>query len=350
MAPEWQDGTGKKWGESILHIGCVCHPIETNQKNFELAEGETVIAMSMKNKPTPDSGSPSPSPTDDDDTSGESGVGENVLGDEEVEGEELSGGNVVEVISLLQQAVGIVLPASTTPKNFLERLEIALTQFQACSESDDDTVDDVTVPPEGATEKQAPFIMSFSPEQLSAFATAKVTNPATGKPWTLPELQEAAKVEAPAKFDESVIMSHPTVKGLVSTTEALLAATTEQAKAAYKARLDRLIQGGMSKEYVEGTLAPMVDSIVMSFENGKPKPQALDAILPALEAAIPQRTFAATPAAYSEFLAMSHGLPQGARTIGGLPFPEGNASGTTEPSQDEVNAKLKAWKERGLLG
>lgn len=354
VAPKWKDGTDRVWDESIMHIGCVCHPIETNQRNFELVGGEAVIAMSMKNKPTAGSGK-SPSPPETADPSGnEPAVGSDLEtgdGDADDIGAELEGSDCSAVITLLQSAVGIVLPPSTNPKNFLERLEIALTQFQACSESDDQMVDDVTVPPEGATEKQAPFIMSFSPEQLSAFATAKVSNPATGKPWTLPELQEAAKVEAPARIDDAVIMAHPTVKSLVSTTEALLSATTEQAKSAYRARVARLESVGFNKEYLSGTLTPMIDGLVMSFENGKPKPQALDTILVGLEASIPAKTFGTAAPAYSDFLAMSHGVPAGATTVGGLPHPLTDGSGGNgTPSQEDVAARIKAWKTQGFLG
>jgi hypothetical protein len=335
VSPGWKDGSGETWDESILHIGCVCSPIERGQRNFELAENDLYVCMSMQEQQeTPEQESAEHSP------------------EKTTEQQGLFSGNLASILGLLKSAVNIALPTSTTVENFLDRLETALAQYQACNEDGEQAGTDVTVPPEGAVEKQAPFIMSFSNEQLAAIVAAGVQNPATGKPWSLPEIQEAARVEP--KVDGSVIMAHPEVKAMADSTMALLTAFTDQAKANYRSRIDALkASGGVSPEYATGTLLPMVDSLTMSFENGKPKQQNIDIALSALEANNAGRLFgvqnSGPQAAYANFIAMSQGVPAAASTVD-IPGSLLNRPGTeVQESPEQVAERIKGWKSRGIL-
>ena len=343
VAPSWQDGIGRIWDEPIMHIGCVVHPIEPGQPNFEPVGNEMVIAMSFQTEDDPNAEVP---PEGD---------------EEEEEPDPLIGGglpaesssNMQNVIGLLS-AVGIVLPPTTTPENFLPYLEIALGQYQACCGEGEETDGTITNPPEGASEKQAPFIMAFSNDQLAAIAAANVVNPATKKPFTLAELQETAKVAIDhSALTAEVVMAHPTVQNLVKTVDSVTNAITETARNNYRGRTARLVAAkAITQEFADASLKPLIDSVVMSFANGKPVETTVDILLKGFESGVKNIPFSANSPGFDAFLAMSHGglnpdgTPAGSSVADQLPHPLTD-SGAGEMTPEQVQAKLKSWKELG---
>ena len=247
-APSWTDGRGRKWEDAIMHVGCVTYPIEPGQDNFELVEGEQVICMSFQEKPKkkPEEAPGGGTETDpagetevlDPESGTVSGDPEDVdKGLAEPESVPVGGGEIGNVIGMLESA-GIVLPSSTTPNNFLAYLEIALGQFLACNEGEEEEMDGTyNTPPEGAKEKNAPVIMSFSDPQIKAILASKAVNPDTNKPFTEDELRGAV---AP-KIDDNVIMSHPLVTKLANTVDSVTSVLNEQARSGYRQRAGRLV-------------------------------------------------------------------------------------------------------------
>lgn len=362
--PTWTDGRGRTWEEPILHIGCVVNPIEPGQENFRPVGNELAVCMSFQKKDKPnDPGDDTMEEEESKDPAGDTGdplidpvAADAAMAEEQpdplAEGSNPpplppgSEGPLGNIVALLDRQ-GIRLPGTTTPENFLSFLEVALLQ---CEDHDGNTsvTGTVTKPPEGAKQKQAPFIMSFSNNQLEAIANAKVVNPATGKPFSLTELQEASKVTEPKAIDDSVIMSHPTVQGLVATTEAVVGVLTKTAKDNYQRRADRLVGTVITQEYADKTLKPMIDAVVMSFENGQPKQTQVDVLLTGFESSPAAKAINAP--GFDTFIAMSHQggqLPPGSVPYGNLPHPL--TEGSKVMTAEEAKAKIAEMRKNGIF-
>jgi hypothetical protein len=314
IAPSFTDPKTKKtWNEVPLHIACVLHPIESNQGNFVPIEEGMAIAMSFKSDAMGGEKKPEKKPVEKpgekplagkpkEDYSESVDDPNKVLGSGDTEAKPSGNDKLGEVIRLLREAAEVALPEDTTPDNLIERLLIALTQKSVEDEDEDEGT--ITQPPEGAQQRNAPFIMALSPTQIAAIVASKPVNPETGKPFTNDELVGLAS----QPVDVEVVMSHPKVKQIVDTSNQMAAALKNQAQAGYRNRIDALVKRGqVGKEQAEKSLLPMVDSLVMSFSpEGKPVEQPLDTVLKLLESAAP-----ATPVSgvnpYAEALAMSHG-------------------------------------------
>jgi hypothetical protein len=338
----WKDGSGKEWEEPILHIAAVTHPIQPGQDNFQPLVEDIAIAMSFKQPegksklPKGKAALPVSGETDDVDPTTPSNP-DKVLGSESPDVTSM-GGSVGDIIQLLRDVAKIGLPEDTNEHNFLERLRIALTQKSISEEEDDES--SVYQPPEGAALRNAPFVMAFSQQQIDAIVTAKVNNPVTGKPFSAGDLQSAATVDA------EVVMSHPKFVELTKSTNSLLNTINEQAKSAYKSRIDALVKTGRAgKAYADSNLIPMVDVLTMSFGNdGKPVAQPLDIVLSTLEALQP----IAQPA-YDPVIAMSHSaFPAGATTHDTLPFPR-HGDDETPLSADAMAAVFGRLQAAGVL-
>lgn len=342
VAPKWKDGRGNEWEHAPLHIACCLHGIEPGQDNFiHLEEGALTLSMSFQKPDADPDEKPEPSGEPSDESDSE---------DDDPDGPTAVVGDLGVVIGLLAEA-GIIVPESSTSENFVSFLEVALKQFLASAEEEDDD-DKLYQPPEGAQEKQAPFVMSFTPAQMDAIVKSGTVNPTTGKPFTLAELQEGSKPAAPA-ITEELLMSHPTVKGLLATTQALSNGMLDKAKSDYRARLNLLTKlGVVDQEYVDKTMIPMVEGLTMSFADGKPVPQPLDVILGALESKSKTAAFRAdAPGSspdYAAFLAMSHGsyLPEGATMLSNLPHATG---APTVTSEEDAKTILERFKKQGLI-
>ncbi len=341
----WKDGTGRDWEEPILHIAAVTHPIQPGQDNFQPLVEDIAIAMSFKQPDEKPAKSKAPKgkaalpvsgESDDVDPTAPSNP-DKVLGSETPDVTSM-GGSVGDVLQMLREVAKIGLPEDTNEQNFLERLRIALTQ-KSISEEEDDAEGSVYQPPEGAALRNAPFVMAFNQQQIDAIVTAKVNNPATGKPFSAGDLQSAATVDA------EVVMSHPKFVELTKSTNTLLNTITEQAKTAYKSRIETLVKTGRAgKTYAESTLAPMVDTLTMSFgQDGKPIAQPLDIVLNTLESIQP-----IVQPNYDPTLAMSHGYPPGAVTHDSLPYSQ-YSDGDNPLSSEAMTAVFNRLQAAGVL-
>ena len=342
-----KDGKGRDWEEPILHIAAVTHPIQPGQDNFQPLAEDFAIAMAFKApdqekakaKPKAKSASLPVPPGESDGVDATTPTNpDKVLGSEKPDVTSM-GGSMSDILTMLKDVAKIALPEDTNEQNFVERLRIALTQ-KSVSEEDEEDEGTVFQPPEGAALRNAPFVMAFSQQQIDAIVQAKVTNPATGKPFSANELQSASVVDA------EVVMSHPKFAELTNSMNTILNTITEQAKSAYKGRIENLVKTGRAgKNYADSTLNPMVDSLTMSFgPEGKPVAQPIDIVLNSLEALQPL----AQPA-YDPLLAMSHGFPAGASVHGSLPHMEQQTE-DAPLSNEQQAAVFSRLQAAGILG
>lgn len=351
IAPSFTDPKSKKtWNEAPLHIACVLHPIESGQSDFVPLEEGMAIAMSFKSdsmgKPKPKAeGKPQEKPVGESDESTDNVDDPNkVLGSGEPDAKPTGNDKLGEVLRMLRDAAEVALPDDTTPDNLIERLLIALTQKSVEDEDEDEGT--ITQPPEGAQQRNAPFIMSLSQSQIAAIVASKAVNPDTGKPFTPDELN----LQASQPVDVEVVMSHPKVKQIVDTSNQMAAALKSQAQVGYRNRIGTLIQRGqVGKEQAEKSLLPMVDALVMSFTpEGQPIEQPLDTVLKLLESAAPVAPTDSGVNQYAAALAMSHGSPPPGANVHSNPF-ETSPSNEGVLSADTRKAVFERLRSSGTI-
>jgi len=248
-------------------------------------------------------------------------------------------------MQLLADSVNIVLPGDTNDQNFMERLVIALTQYAACNEDEDDE-GSITQPPEGANQKAAPFIMSFTQKQQAALL--KTVNPETGKNFTADELSALSAPAAPAApaITEEILMSHPTVQKLVGGMSGLQSAYNQQARENYAKRIEALKKRGAKAEFVTA-LETLNTNLTMSFVDGKPVRQEIDYKLEAAEAMA--SPFTAPSADFQAGFAMSHGSDTVVLTADQMPYSIHGGATDAPASAESANASYARLKAAGLL-
>lgn len=332
VVPKWTDGKGRTWDEAPLHIACVTHGIEPGQSNFVPVSEGLSLAMSFYQ--------------DEEGLDAEEPDGDEELGLEE-DPLQASGDYTAQAMQLLADSVNIVLPGDTNELNFMERLVIALTQYAACNEDEEDE-GSITQPPEGANQKAAPFIMSFTDKQRTALL--KTVNPETGKNFTADELSALSPVApaAPAvpEISEAVLMSHPVVQKLVGGMAGLQDAYNGQAKANYAKRIEALKKRGAKAEFIT-QLETLNQGLTMSFANGQPVKQEIDYKLEAAEAmAAP---FAAAAPDFSAGFAMSHGTDTVVLGADQMPYSIHGQASDAPANTDSVEASFKRLQASGLF-
>ncbi len=226
LLPGFKDGKGRTWGDfAVAHIALPVDPIEPDQTNFiPLPDSEVedyeVIAMSRKMT-----------------------------------------GNVSQVLTLLSDR-GIDLPADTTNENFLDRLLVALMQNQKGTSS-------LNQKPSNGKVESYPIMMSLTKKQVEAILAANLQNPETGNSFTAEDLKDVpSDVEQYKKAAEMMSVQLNSVY-----------------QDRYNDRIKALVASNrISQAFADANLIPLVNSVQMSFENGKPKQNALDITLQALEA------------------------------------------------------------------
>ena len=248
VRPDFEDGSGNKWQDSLMHIALVTHPIENGQGNFTPVGDESGLAISMSHLTEPlEMASPEKA---------EEQVSSNPVG---VSPDRENSQNGVPALLEALRAVMIDLPEDTNDTNFMERLLVALRQKKASEHPEDKSV---SKPPEGAKEQPAPVAMS----------------------------QENAKeIEASSddKQLEEVVMSHPKFQAAQKTVNFLMGHIGNQHKEQLASRRDSLIaEGKITEEYAAQHLNPSIDGFQMSFgEDGSVSECAAAQIMDALEAA-----------------------------------------------------------------
>lgn len=240
VRPEFNDGSGNKWDDSLMHIALVTHPIENGQGNFEAVEEmEQGIALAMSQLTEPLSMS-------------------NL---DEVR----PGGSVAPQKNGLQEmleslrAVMIDLPDDTNDVNFMERLLVALRQKKASENPEEDSI---TNPPEGAKEQPAPVAMSQ-------------------------EKETDVKEVLPQETTAEEVLAHPSYQAATKTIAFLMSHLNGQEKAKLQERRDTLLASGkVSEDYASKHLDPAISDFKMSFgEDGSVEVCNAATIMDALEAA-----------------------------------------------------------------
>ena len=248
VRPDFKDGSGNQWKDSLMHIALVTHPIENGQGNFEkLNTGAGAgIALSMSHLTEPLSMS---SPE-----AAEQQINDNDLNPQKMH-EDRNGG--VQALLEALRAVFIDLPEDTNEVNFTERLLVALRQKKMSEHPDDKSV---TKPPEGAKEQPAPVAMSQENE------TQVDSNPSED------QLEE-------------VVMSHPKFKAASKTIGFLMNHISGEQKDKLIARRDGLIKSGqVTNDYAVKHLNPSIEGFQMSFgDDGAVSDCAASTIMDALE-------------------------------------------------------------------
>tara|TARA_Y100000401_G_scaffold30623_1_gene22367 strand:+ start:8290 stop:9546 length:1257 start_codon:yes stop_codon:yes gene_type:complete len=293
VRPEFSDGSGNSWDDSLMHIALVTHPIENGQGNFEPVtnEEEAGIALAMSQLTEPLSMS-------------------SIDNDHQVGSVKTKSG-IQEMLEALR-AVMIDLPDDTHEVNFMERLLVALRQKKASENPEDSSISN---PPEGAKEQPAPVAMSQEKENL----------------------EQGAGVAS----NEEAVLSHPTYKAASKTIEFLMSHLNGQEKDKLSSRRDALVKSGkISEDYASKHLDPAINEFQMSFgDDGSVKVCPASTIMEALEAS-PSLTTGIISGSDSDQaslqqigLAMSQsgttGLPQGYQE-------EGNPNEVGGPSAEEI--------------
>lgn len=248
-APEFVSGKNTKYEDAILHIACVVNPIEPGQEDFK---PEQTLAMSMS-------------------MNGE---------EDEVESENESGESIKmpEVLTLLKERAGISLPENVSGEDFLKYLHVALLQLEPVE------TNNIKTPPAGSKEKEVPLAMSMlTKEQIQSIIDAKVTNPATGKPFASEELNLTPE---PVQMSQE----HQQALETATQTNAVLMSHLKAVKQVeLSRRLHKLVACGLDKDYAEKQLAPQIQALQMSFDvQGQMIPQPIESTLAGMEAMAPK--------------------------------------------------------------
>ena len=222
-----------------MHIALVTHPIEPKQKNFELKESEYSIAMSQ------------------------------LVVDSEVE--------LVDLVNLLAESVGVYIPANTTLDTLPRNLEIALNQIKISRSKESDF--DGSGSPSSKFEME-PIVMSkLSKEQLEALLKAGVTNPATGKPFTADDLADDKPPADPPS-------QKPSEKDVVLMS--LQNAMQDDRRRGYRSRINTLVETGrVSKEVAEAKLYPLADNYQLQVRDNNIVTPEVETVIMSLESITP---------------------------------------------------------------
>lgn len=248
VRPDFKDGSGNEWKDSLMHIALVTHPIENGQGNFMPVGDEAGLALSMSHLTEPlEMASPEKA---------EEQLNANPVG---LKPERENSANGVPALLDALRAVMIDLPEDTNDTNFTERLLVALRQKKASEHPEEKSV---SQPPEGAKEQPAPVAMSQKSEE-NVEATTDDT-----------QLEE-------------VVMSHPKFQAAQNTVKFLMGHIGNQHKEQLAVRRDSLIkEGKITEEYAGQHLNPSIDGFQMSFgDDGSVAECAAAKIMDALEAA-----------------------------------------------------------------
>ena len=153
LVDEYEDGLGRKWEDAPWHIALVTNAVEPGQEDFEIVknqahEQELAIAMSLSMSDEVNS----------DTLSKEQSKSEK---DPDNQGGQVSNGDTPDtgipaIISCLQEKLGIILPSDTDEGNFMDRLLVALTNFQNPNKEEGD----LTTKPDGAQVQSSPVDMA----------------------------------------------------------------------------------------------------------------------------------------------------------------------------------------------
>jgi len=239
LRDKFVDGTGKEWDKAIMHIALVTHPIEPNQRNFELAENDSYIAMSE-------------------------------LMENEIENGSETDALLSELSGKLRKVCKIFLPPNTTSENLVSNLMIAVSQYELCEGEENGSTP-------GSSESKfvvEPVIMAnFNKDQIEALVAANAINPATNKAFTLEDFQNSAsQVADPVSVQTQLVMS-----AMQSTMQA-------DRRKAYRSRIDQLVETGRTtKAFADSNLYTQADSYNLEFANGEVKAPALETVLMSLE-------------------------------------------------------------------
>jgi len=240
VRPEFNDGSGNTWDDSLMHIALVTHPIENGQGNFEpVEEMENGIALAMSQLTEP--------------------LSMSNLDEVRPGGSVAPQKNGIQEMLESLRAVAIDLPDDTNDVNFMERLIVALRQKKASENPEDDSI---TNPPEGAKEQPAPVAMSQ-------------------------EKEKDVKETVPQETIAEEVLSHPAYKAATKTVSFLMSHLNGQERAKLQERRNALLAGGkVSEDYASKHLDPVISDFKMSFgEDGSVEVCNAATIMDALEAA-----------------------------------------------------------------
>lgn len=240
VRPEFEDGSGTRWKDAILHVALVTHPVEKGQLNFVPSVG---FALSMALRSSPED-------------------------------------SLSAIIKELEEVAGIALPEDTNAETFFDRLATALRQKRIDLRNKDD--EGIFKIPKKGREANPP-IVAMSMTKAHYEALLKATNPQTGKPYTAEELQALGIAEPSALDDKD--LENPVVKGLVKANSLLMSHINSEERRKREQRIASLVESRrITREYADKTLRPMLESFKMSFdEGGKSIPDPLDMVLDAIE-------------------------------------------------------------------
>jgi hypothetical protein len=256
--PQFTDGDGQEFKDSITHIALVNHAVIKDQDPFQEVE-DGVTAFSPEEQSNFVIFSPDDVESSDKNNHTEDGPVNAASGDRVK--------TIITLLKKLQQP--ITLPDDTSSENLAERLITALTTAVGLGENDDNE------PPEGSGEQPAPIAMSLNFEDTKKFlAESKALNPATKKPYTDDEIKKMCGVDQPeAQFSPEQVRT--------------LAAANKIMKQGYIDRITTCVKNGQvtpadAKETFEPLLTDENFSVAFSPE-GKQLDGPIDTILKAFE-------------------------------------------------------------------
>jgi len=252
VLPNWKDGMGREWGESMMHVALVTHPVTPGQTNFEKVKtkhkGEPAMALALSQLLFADTVQEPKEP-------------ENQAGSIEA-----NNASVSDAVAALAQ-VGVVLPSDTNAENVVERIVTAVQAIKGSQTSEGTPAGQNQDQAGKPTEKPLPIAMG---ENLM-----KVKVSQDGK-----SLEFASEDEC-KQFQE--IVGKAEAKD--DTVKHALAFATDSAKKTYVSRVERLVeQGRITPAVATNKLKPMIEAFEFSLgADGKQATTELDNVLGILE-------------------------------------------------------------------
>tara|TARA_R110002020_G_scaffold62712_2_gene167496 strand:+ start:1230 stop:2516 length:1287 start_codon:yes stop_codon:yes gene_type:complete len=295
VRPDFNDGSGNNWKDSLMHIALVTHPIENGQDNFQPVEanGEGIsLAMSQLTEPLS-------------------------MAEEKVEGQQYNAANASmnTVLDALRENK-IDLPDDTGEDNFMERLLTALRQKKVSESPDEEEV--LTNQPEGAKEQPAPVAMAQEKQETNVDAQQ--------------DSQDQGAVD--------LVMSHPKYKAAQQTIQFLLNHLGGQQKQALSSRRNALIESGkITEDYATKHLDPAIDGFSMSFgDDGHANACSAETIMEALESA-PSLTGSLLTGSDKSGLTQSQQLALAMSQAGTMELPAGLTEETLPLKSESLDAE-----------
>jgi hypothetical protein len=253
----FQDGLGRVWNKGIMHVALVNHPIAPGQEEFkDVPDSSFVVNMSMMDK-------------DD--------VSETQL--------------LSQLREALSSSLELTLPSTANVSQFLRDLLVAVLQLK--KPKDSSLLDIAPIYMSQLGEE-----MNLTLQQATAIVDSKVTNPASGKPYTLSDF--GFQVTPGNVNIQELQMSIAEKDKTIATQSSLLKALSDTVKKNITDNISKRLEALKTKKLISEDQIKSQYEPKLAFEmslsaDGTIAPHPLETVLTALESVQADTTPAYNP-------------------------------------------------------